>query len=85
MDTILEQDLARLDYDEVEIARRRGVVMDDFNRYVHKKYPELKDADVIERSKNSRSVLDLCGIRVKQKDTGKPVFVCLMGMCLSGY
>jgi hypothetical protein len=56
MDTILEQDLARLDYDEAEIAHRRGVVMADLNRYVHKKYPELKDADVIERSKNSRSV-----------------------------
>jgi hypothetical protein len=53
MDTILEQDLARLDYDEAEIARRHGVVMADLNCYVCKKYPELKDADVIERSKNS--------------------------------
>jgi hypothetical protein len=40
MDAILEQDLARLDYNEAEIARRHGVVMADLNHYVHKKYPE---------------------------------------------
>jgi len=73
MDANLEQDLARLDYNETEIARRLGVVMADLNQYVCKKYPELKDADVIERPRNSRSVLDLCGLRVKQKDSGKPV------------
>ena len=83
MDANLEQDLARLDYNETEIARRLGVVMADLNQYVCKKYPELKDADVIERPRNSRSVLDLCGIRVKQKDSGKPVFICLMGKCFA--
>ena len=77
----LENDLARLDYNEEEIARRRGVVVADLNKYLSRKYPELRDAEIIKRPKNSRSVLDICGIRMKQKDTGKPAFICLMGKC----
>jgi hypothetical protein len=57
MDANLEQGLARLDYNEEEIARCCGVVVTD--DYVCKKYPKLKDADIIECSRSSRCVLDL--------------------------
>ncbi len=70
MDPNLENDLARLNYNEEEITRRRGIVVADVARYVSKKYPELRDAEIIKRPKNSRSVLDLCGVHLKQKDTG---------------
>jgi len=81
MDSILEQELSKLDYNEEEITRCRGVVIANLYSYIAKKYPELKDGEIIERSKNSRSVLDLCGLHVLQKHTGKPVFIYLMGKC----
>jgi len=60
MDSILEQDLSKLDYNKEEITRCRGIVIADLNSYTAKKYPELKDGEIIEHSKNSRSVSDLC-------------------------
>ena len=81
MDPNLEHDLARLNYNEEEITCCHGIVLADVAKYVSKKYPELRDAEIIKRPKNSRSVLDLCGMRLKQTDTGKPVFICLIGKC----
>ncbi len=81
MDASLGNDISKLDYNEEEITRRRGIVLADLNQYVANKYPEWKDGQIVERNRNSRSVLDLCGLRVLQKDTAKPVFLCLLGKC----
>jgi hypothetical protein len=43
----LEIDLARLDYNEEEVAHRQGIVIADLNKYVSKKNPELTDAEII--------------------------------------
>ncbi len=69
----------KLKYDESEVDRRRGLFMADQNKYLTKKYPQLKDAGVVKVSNKSRSVLDLCGIRIKEKYNHKPWFFCLLG------
>ena len=49
----------RLKYDAEDVERRYGVVAADLNKYLTKKYPELRDAEIIKKSTKSRSVLDL--------------------------
>ncbi len=53
----------------------------DLNRYIRRKFPELRDATIVEKSLKSRSVLDLCDVRLLQNEAGKPFFLCLMGKC----
>jgi hypothetical protein len=81
MATDIAKELARLDYDEDEVQRRQQLVTADLNRYIQKKYPELIDAEMITKSSKSRSVLDLCGIRLRPLNNQKPVFLCLLGKC----
>jgi len=83
MSTDIKKELAKLEYDESEMERRQKVVLADLNRYIRRKYPELLDAEVIQKSTKSRSVLDICGIRLKPLNNQKPVFLCLMGKCFA--
>jgi len=64
-----------------EMLLRQQFVKADINKYISKKYPNLKDAVIVERPAKSRSVLDICGIRVRERGSGKPFFLCLMGKC----
>lgn len=71
-------------FDEDEVNIRRDYFLADPNLYVYKKYPYLQEAEVIKVPKNSRSVLDMCGVRLRQQlDNGKQTywFVCLLGKC----
>jgi hypothetical protein len=77
------EELSKLDYNEDEMKRRQKAVMGDLNKYVRRKYPELLDAEVVKKSAKSRSVLDICGIRLKPLNNQKPVFLCLMGNCFA--
>ena len=56
------------EYDEEEIDRRRTLVLNNPHLYLTKK-KNLKDAAIIARKKCNPSVLDLCGIRVKQQNS----------------
>ncbi len=47
MDSNLEHDLAKLDYHKEEVTHHRGIVVADVTKYVSKKYPELRDAEII--------------------------------------
>jgi len=79
MSTDIKKELAKLEYDESEMERRQKVVLADLNRYIRRKYPELLDAEVMQKSTKSCSVLDICGIRLKPLNNQKLVFLCLMG------
>ena len=68
------------EYDEEEIDRRRTLVLNNPHLYLTKK-KNLKDAAIIARKKCNPSVLDLCGIRVKQQNSNDKWFFCLMGSC----
>ena len=83
MSTDIKKELAKLEYDESEMERRQKVVLADLNRYIQRKYPELLDAEVMQKSTKSCSVLDICGIRLKPLNNQKPVFLCLMGKCFA--
>ena len=77
------EELSKLDYNEDEMKRRQKAVMGDLNKYVRRKYPELLDAEVVKKSAKSRSVLDICGIRLKPLNNQKAVFLCRMGNCFA--
>jgi hypothetical protein len=81
MDNLLSDFKQR--FNEEEIYGRREHVIANWNSYVWKKCPELRDATPIQPPNNSRSVLDLCGIRTKTVKSGKEKywFVCLLGKC----
>ena len=81
MDNLLSDFKQR--FNEEEINGRREHVIANWNSYVWKKCPELRDATPIQPPNNSRSVLDLCGIRAKTVKSGKEKywFVCLLGKC----
>ena len=70
-------------FDEEEITNRRDHILADLNHYVWRKCPELRDATPVQPPNNSRSVLDLCGIRLKTEKHGKDKywFLCLLGKC----
>jgi hypothetical protein len=70
-------------FDEDDINHRRKVVLEDINRYLKKRNPDLMDASHLTVSKNSRSVLDLCGICLTKTINGKQRFwfLCLLGNC----
>jgi hypothetical protein len=72
----------RLKFDAEDVERRYGIVTADLNKYVARKYLELRDAEVVKKSTKSRTALDLCGLRLKQKNN-KPWFVCLLGKCFA--
>ncbi len=81
MDNLLSDFKQR--FNEEEINGRREHVIANWNSYVWKKCPELRDATPIQPPNNSRSVLDVCGIRAKTVKSGKEKywFVCLLGKC----
>jgi len=64
--------LSKSNYDEDEVERLHGVVTADLNRYIAKKYPWLTDAEIVLKSSKSRSVLDVCGVHLKEKGSNKP-------------
>ncbi len=68
-------------YDEAEVDRCCGLFMANQNKFLTKKYPQLRDAEVVEVSTKSRSVLDLCGIQIKEKYNQKSWFICHLGSC----
>jgi hypothetical protein len=74
-----EEIIDGVDKDEMHLRQER--VRADINSYISKKYPNLKDAVLVERPAKSRSVLDICGIRMRERGSGKPFFICLMGKC----
>ena len=65
-----EEIIDGVDKDEMHLRQER--VRADINSYISKKYPNLKDAVLVERPAKSRSVLDICGIRVRERGSGKP-------------
>ena len=67
--------------DTVEI-RRQIFEANPHDHLSHSKY-KLKECDIISRPKNSKSVLDICGVRVVDRSTKIPYFVCLTGDCFS--
>ncbi len=73
----------RLKYDAEDVEWQYGIVTADLNKYVARKYPELRDAEVVKKSTKSRSMLDLCWLFLKQKHSNKPWFVCLLGKCFT--
>jgi hypothetical protein len=75
--------LSNSNYDEDEVEHRHGIVTADLNCYIAKKYPWLTDAEFVLKSSKSHSVLDICGVRLKEKGNNKPWFLCLMGKCFS--
>jgi len=75
--------LSKSNYDEDEVEHRRGIVTADLNRNIAKKYPRLTDAEIVLKSSKSHSVLDVCGVRLKEKGSNKPWFLCLMGKCFT--
>lgn len=70
-------------FDEQEIDRRRNLVLGDVNLYLYRKCPSLVNASPVVVSKSSRSVLDLCGMRMTKTEHGKEKFwfICLLGQC----
>ena len=81
MEEEIEASTSCMNYNEDELQRRRNVVKSDLNQYVQKKYPQLTNATIVDKPSKSRSMLDLCGVRVLQHVSGKPFFLCLMGKC----
>ena len=59
----------KLKYDESEVDQRRGLFMANQNKYLTKKYPQLKDAEVVKASNKSRSVLDCVASRSRKSIT----------------
>jgi hypothetical protein len=39
----------RLKYDVEDVERRYGIVAADLNKYLTKKYPELRDVEIIKK------------------------------------
>ena len=82
MEGIFEVDLQR--FDEDETRRRREFFLADTNLYVYRRNPELQECEVIPAQKGSKSVLDICGVRVKttlRNGKNEKYFVCLQGKC----
>ena len=82
MEDIFEVDLQR--FDEDETIRRREFFLADTNLYVYRRNPELQECEVIPAQKGSKSVLDICGVRVKttlRNGKNEKYFVCLQGKC----
>ena len=70
-----------LKYDGEEVERRRNLVIASPNLYLCKKKSQLRDAVIITKKKIGKSVTDLCGIRLKEKNAEEFWFFCLMGTC----
>jgi hypothetical protein len=70
-------------FNEEEISNCREHFLVNWISYVWKKCPEFRDAIPIQPPNNSRSVLDLCGVRPKTEKRGKVKYwiVCLLGKC----
>jgi hypothetical protein len=62
------------------IEGRRREFLQDKNFHL-KKYPHLQDCEVVKVDVNSKSVLDLSGVRIVDKEKKIPFFVCLLGDC----
>jgi hypothetical protein len=67
---------------ENEVERRKRLLLDKPNEHLSK-YPALKDCTIIVAAKDSKSVLDICGVRVKERIKGTPWFVCLSDGCFA--
>jgi hAT family C-terminal dimerisation region len=68
-------------YHESELEQRRALILNNPNLYLSKKKPQLRDCVVITKRRSNASVLDLCGIRVKEENTNSKWFFCLVGSC----
>jgi hypothetical protein len=67
---------------EHEVERRKRLLVESPNLHLSK-YPVLKDCTIVVAAKDSRSVLDICGVRVKERVKGIPWFVCLSDGCFA--
>jgi hypothetical protein len=70
-------------FDEDEIDHHHNLVLANVNLYLYRKCPELQNTTHLKFSKSSRSVLDLCGMRMTKTEMEKEKFrfVCLLGNC----
>ena len=73
--------ISNSNYHESELDQRRALILTNPNLYLTKKKPQLRDCEIIKKRKSNASVLDLCGLRVKEKNTNSKWFVCLIGSC----
>ncbi len=70
-------------FNEEEVNNRRNILVSDPDVHLSK-HPYLRLAEVIQPKKDSRSVLDYCGVRLlKVQPNGKIeyYFACLLGKC----
>ncbi len=67
---------------ENEVDRQKKLFLERPNEHLAK-YPILKDCVIIEAAKDSKSVLDVCGVRVKERIKGIPWFICLRDRCFA--
>ncbi len=65
-------------YMESDVQNRRKHSLADPNLFLWKNYPHLQNAAVIDPPNKSKSVLNLCGVRLRQEIDGQDhALVCL--------
>lgn len=62
------------------VLERRNDFLENKNLFLSK-YPHLQDCELMKVEPNSKSVLDVCGVRVRDKEKRTPFFICLLGDC----
>jgi len=62
------------------LANRRNEFLDNMNVFLSK-FPHLQDCEPGKVEPHSKSVLDICGVQVRDKVKKQPYFVCLSGDC----